>query len=82
MQPRASDSLRTVWPIARSRYEKHGAGDERQQQQVVESEKVTGEEIVKLILYLIHDSVPSEDLSDVDPEIPRGITSNWIPLIF
>ncbi|MGW8320679.1 MAG: acyl carrier protein [Thermodesulfobacteriota bacterium] len=28
------------------------------------------EEIIKLILDLIHESVPSEDLSDVDPEIP------------
>jgi len=36
----------------------------------VESEKVTGEEIIKLILDLIHESVPSEDLSDVDPDIP------------
>jgi acyl carrier protein len=37
---------------------------------VVESEKVTGEEIIKLILELIHESVPTEDLSDVDPDIP------------
>jgi len=36
----------------------------------VESEKVNREEIIKLILDLIHESVPSEDLSDVDPEIP------------
>ena len=28
------------------------------------------EEIIKLILDLIHESVPSEDLSDVDPDIP------------
>ena len=31
---------------------------------------MTREEIIKLILDLIHESVPSEDLSDVDPEIP------------
>jgi len=31
---------------------------------------VTREEIIKLILDLIHESVPSEDLSDVDPQIP------------
>ena len=31
---------------------------------------MTGEEIIKLILDLIHESVPSEDLSDVDPNIP------------
>jgi acyl carrier protein len=37
---------------------------------VVESENVTGEEIIKLILDLVHESVPSEDLSDVDPDIP------------
>jgi acyl carrier protein len=37
---------------------------------VVESEKVTGEKIIKLILELIHESVPTEDLSDVDPNIP------------
>jgi acyl carrier protein len=36
----------------------------------VESEKVTREEIIKLILDLIHESVPTEDLSDVDPDIP------------
>jgi acyl carrier protein len=36
----------------------------------VESEKVTGEEIIKLILELIHESMPTEDLSDVDPDIP------------
>ena len=28
------------------------------------------EEVIKLILDLIHESVPSEDLSDVDPDIP------------
>ena len=28
------------------------------------------EEIIKLILDLIHESVPSEDLSNVDPDIP------------
>jgi len=38
--------------------------------EVVESEKMTREEIIKLILDLIHESVPSEDLSDVDPDIP------------
>ena len=31
---------------------------------------MTQEEIVKLILELIHESVPNEDLSDVDPDIP------------
>jgi len=31
---------------------------------------VTREEIIKLILGLVHESVPSEDLSDVDPDIP------------
>ena len=31
---------------------------------------MTGEEIIKLILDLIHESVPSEDLSDVDPDVP------------
>jgi len=31
---------------------------------------VNREEIIKLILDLIHESVPSEDLSDVDPDIP------------
>ncbi len=31
---------------------------------------MTREEIIKLILDLIHESMPSEDLSDVDPEIP------------
>ena len=37
---------------------------------MVENEKVTREEIIKLILDLVHESVPSEDLSDVDPDIP------------
>jgi acyl carrier protein len=36
----------------------------------VENEKLNREEIIKLILDLIQESVPSEDLSDVDPEIP------------
>ena len=31
---------------------------------------MTREEIIKLILGLVHESVPSEDLSDVDPDIP------------
>lgn len=31
---------------------------------------MTREEIIKLILDLIHETVPSEDLADVDPEIP------------
>jgi len=31
---------------------------------------VTREEIIKLILDLVNESVPSEDLSDVDPDIP------------
>ncbi len=31
---------------------------------------MTREEIIKLILDLVHESVPSEDLSDVDPDIP------------
>lgn len=31
---------------------------------------MTGEEIIKLILELIHESMPTEDLSDVDPDIP------------
>jgi acyl carrier protein len=31
---------------------------------------VTQEETIKLILDLIHESVPTEDLSDVDPDIP------------
>ena len=31
---------------------------------------MTGEEIIKLILDLVHESVPGEDLSDVDPDIP------------
>ncbi len=38
--------------------------------ELVENEKVTREEIIKLILDLVHESVPSEDLSDVDPDIP------------
>jgi acyl carrier protein len=33
-------------------------------------ETLTREEIIQLILNLIHESVPDEDLSDVDPEIP------------
>ena len=35
-----------------------------------ERENVTRDEIIKLILDLIHESVPEEDLSDVDPEVP------------
>jgi acyl carrier protein len=31
---------------------------------------VSREEIIKLILDLIHESVPDEDLSDVDPDVP------------
>ena len=31
---------------------------------------MTREETIKLILELIHESVPGEDLSDVDPDIP------------
>jgi len=31
---------------------------------------VNREDIIKLILDLIHESVPTEDLSDVDPDIP------------
>lgn len=38
--------------------------------ELVENEKVKREEVIKLILDLIHESVPSEDLSDVDPDIP------------
>ncbi len=31
---------------------------------------MTREEIIKLILDLIHETVPDEDLSDVDPDVP------------
>ncbi len=37
---------------------------------MLERRNVKQEEIIKLILDLIHESVPDEDLSDVDPEIP------------
>jgi acyl carrier protein len=36
----------------------------------MENERVNREEIIKLILDLIHESVPSEDLSDLDPDTP------------
>jgi acyl carrier protein len=35
-----------------------------------EKDKVTREEIISLILELIRESAPNEDLDDLDPEVP------------
>jgi acyl carrier protein len=37
---------------------------------VKETANVTREEIIQLIVELIHETVPNEDLSNVDPDIP------------
>ncbi len=35
-----------------------------------EKDKVTREEIIALILKLVHETAPNEDLDDLDPEVP------------
>jgi acyl carrier protein len=43
---------------------------EKKQQGSGEKEKVSREEVIQLIMEVIREIVPNEDLSDVDPDVP------------